>query len=463
MIYHGFKWIEENKDLIIEANDIIWQYSEISLEEYKTSAYLANILTENGFKVEKPVAGIDTAFVAKFGVGKPEIGVLAEYDALPGLSQKVKTYKEPITKGGPGHGCGHNSIAAGVLGGVIGLKEEMIKKNIPGTIVFYGCPAEEGPFAKQNMASAGVFNNSDVILTWHSGDINCVVSYSTNSFLGLKFKFHGKSSHAAIAPYDGRSALDAVELMNVGANYLREHMISDAKIHYIITKGGDAVSIIPEFAEVQYAIRSPKKHQVTELYERLLNIAKGAALMTETTFDVELISACREILPNTALEEVLLEAMLEIGAPAWDEEDRQFAKGMMKNISDRSIDIISQKYGIRRENFEIGLHDFVYNGFPERGLVMAGSSDVGDVSQIAPLAQFRYATSVMGTQAHTWVKTACSGSSLAHKGVLAAAKTFALTGYKLLINPSILEKAKKEFNLKTEGKRYESAIPEDLR
>ncbi|MFW9878356.1 MAG: amidohydrolase, partial [Candidatus Thorarchaeota archaeon] len=287
-------------------SDKIWEYAELGFYEYKSSELLAKTLKENGFNVDLGVAAMPTAFVATYGSGKPVIAVLGEFDALPGLSQAAEPIRKPLKEGAPGHGCGHNLLGTAGVGAVLAVKEAIDAGEVEGTIRFYGCPAEEIFNAKGYMINpGGVFENIDISITWHPGSFTGIALQSNNALNSVFFKFYGRTAHAAADPYNGRSALDAVELMNVGANYMREHMIPDARLHYVITNGGLAPNIVPAEAEVHYFVRAPERHQVDELYDRLVNIAKGAVLMTETRVEIDFISGIYNPIRNDVVNNVI--------------------------------------------------------------------------------------------------------------------------------------------------------------
>lgn len=454
------KWIEDNKDVIIDANDKIWSFAEASEEEYKSSAYLKETLSKHGFSIEENIAGLKTAFKARFsiGSGKPIIGFLGEYDALAGLSQKVSTKKEPVQEGAPGHGCGHNVLGAGVLGGVLGLKAYMQKESIEGTIVFVGCPAEETVLYKVNMAHAGAFDELDAALTWHPNVVTGVAGMSTLATHSLKFNFHGRSAHAAAGPENGRSALDAVELMNVGVNYLREHMPLSARIHYVTTNGGSMPNIVPDYSQSWYIIRSPEKKALDDLYKRVLKIAEGASLMTETKVQVERVSSCNNMIPNQTINNVLQESLLEVGPPVWDEEDIKFAKEISKTFPDGAKEATIKSFNLPQSFNEKYLFDMLCPKVIGIGTVLPASTDVGDVSWITPTAQFAVAHSPFGVPGHSWQTVASSGSSLSHKAAVVAAKTFAIAGLKLLQNLDILKVAKEELKIAKGGQEYVSPL-----
>lgn len=333
------KIIEEKKDLFIKVSDEIWEFAETRFEEFKSSELLCEILEEEGFVATKGIADMETAFVASFGSGKPVISFLGEFDALYGLSQEAGiAEKKPVSDGGKGHGCGHNALGAGALAAAIAVKEYIKVNNIQGTVRYYGCPGEESGSGKAYIARAGYFKDVDAALTWHPGSTNSVMSCNFLASISAYFKFKGISSHAAASPHLGRSALDAVELMNVGVNYLREHVIQEARIHYAITDaGGSSPNVVQPNAAVLYQMRAPKLSQARDIYDRVVNIAKGAALMTDTTLEIVFDRATSNILSNRTLEKLLYEKFEEVGPVPVDEEDIEYAKNIRESLNEKEI------------------------------------------------------------------------------------------------------------------------------
>lgn len=446
---------------LVTLSTSVWNFAEIGLEEEKSAKAHASFLKERGFTVREGVPGVRTALVAEWGEGRPVIGFLGEYDALPGLSQEVRTEEKPLVPGAPGHGCGHNLLGVGALAAAVALKGYLEKAGCSVTVRYYGCPAEETLLGKVFMARHGVFSDLDASITWHPGDINTVMMGSSNAVNSARFVFHGRTAHAAGDPHNGRSALDAVELMNVGANYLREHVIPDARIHYVITDGGGQPNVVPARSEVWYYVRAPRRNQVEEIYSRLLDVARGAALMTGTTFDVIFLSGCYNVLPNEALGEAAMRWFRETGGPSFDEDETEFARKIAETVSP-----VQKEQYLRRINAPEDLYRQVMNTTVveplDRGRVLPASTDVGDVSWIAPTLQVSAACWPLGTPGHSWQVTACSGHSLGHKGMLAAAKVMALTAVELVERPELLQKARDEFARSTEGEPYKSPLPEDL-
>ena len=423
-------WIERNSGYLKCISDKIWELAETALNEHSSSLLLEEALQENGFKVEKGIAGMQTAFKAEWGKGKPVIGFLAEYDALPGLSQKALPRKEAVIEGGAGHGCGHNLLGTGILGAALGLKNEMQADDLQGTIVVFGCPAEEILTGKVFMARDGLFDNLDAAFTWHPGFVNAVSEQSMLAMNSVKFNFYGKAAYAALSPEQGRSALDAVELMDTGVNYLREHIPSDVRIHYTITNGGGEPNVVPPYAQVWYYIRSPKREEVDVVYERVVKIAQGAALMTETQMKIDFLTGCYELLTNDILNKVMYDSFVEVEPPVWDEKELEFAQSLTETFSAGQKAMILRSLNIPwlQDQF---LHQFV---FPLTGRhdTLPGSTDVSDVSWITPTTGVVTCCQAVGTSGHSWQVTAASGTSIGHKGMLYAAKALALAGSKLV-------------------------------
>lgn len=455
-------WIEEKKRYLHDINDKIWGFAEVGLQEYKSSSLLAEELEKAGFTVVRGVADMPTAFTATWGSGGPRIGFLAEYDALPHLSQKVVAYREPVQAGAPGHGCGHNTYGTGVLGGVLALQEEMKKDSLSGTIIFYGCPAEETLIGKVFMAREGLFDDLDCALTWHPTAFNTTWLSSGTAVNSAKFTFYGRTSHAADDPHLGRSALDAVELMNVGVNYLREHVIQEARIHYVTTNGGGAPNVVPPEAQVWYYVRAPRREDVDDIFERVNKVAAGAAMMTETRYELEILTACYSVLSNKVLSDLLYESLVKIGPPKWTDEDIQLAKDLTATFEPGGKEAVFRATGAPPEYLDKYLDDAICKPYDE-GKVGGGSTDVADVSWVTPTAQFMTCCSPLGCPGHSWQMVVASGSSLAHKGLELAAKTLALSGSKLLRNPELSKKAREEFAKATAGRPYRCAVPPEAK
>lgn len=452
--------IENKRDFLIDVSDDIWSFAEIGYKEWKSAERLCEALEQEGFNVQRSVGEIETAFIASYGSGTPIVAILGEYDALSGLSQKGGIAKPvPITNGGNGHGCGHNLLGTGSLAAAIAVRYYMEENNLPGTVRYYGCPAEESGAGKTHMVREGLFDDVDFALTWHPGSHNKVMSSRSLACTGGSFRFIGKSSHAAASPHLGRSALDAVELMNVGANYLREHIIQDARIHYAITNtGGISPNVVQAEAEVFYYTRAPRFSQAAEIYERVCDIARGAALMTGTQVEIPVAGGLSDLIPNTVLETVMHKNFAEIGTPIYDEDEIQFAREIRSTLAneDKEHDIQFTKELKGKE-----LSDVV-EPYVESSEIMPGSTDVGDVSWIVPTAQCNTSCFVLGTPLHTWQVVTQGATSIAHKGMLHAGKVIAATAVDVMQNQNMIEQAKEELYKRKDGEMYISPLPEGL-
>ena len=463
--------IEEKSAMILDASDKIWEYAELAFHETKSADLLCAILEKEGFTLTRGDAGIPTCFTGTFsyGSGKPVMGLLGEYDALSALSQKAgKAAKDPELEGAPGHGCGHNALGTGSLAAALAVKEYLIENKKDGTVIYFGCPAEEGAGSKQFMARAGMFDNVDFVYTWHPATKNAIECNHSNAIMGANFEFRGVSAHAGGCPYLGRSALDAVELMNVGCNYLREHMIPEARIHYAyIDAGGTPPNVVQDHAIIRYEVRSPWVSQVKELFKRVQNVARGASIMTDTTVKCDLSMAFTEYLPNNALAAVADECLREVGAPKWDESDYALAKQFLNTYNDVTMETIKNQiieiYGEDRleEILERPLDSEVHPFNPDKIKLTAGSTDVGDVGYAAPTLNINVATACVGNVGHSWQMTAQSCSPIAHKGLLTAAKVMALSCVRTMDRPDVIEAAKKEVT-KRNGGKYTCPLPDEV-
>lgn len=456
-------YIEKRRETFIQLSNKIWETPEVAFEEFQSSQTICEALEKEGFIVEKGVAGLETGFVASYGSGKPVVAVLGEFDALPGLSQKkgLTTYK-PDKPDGNGHGCGHNLLGTGSLAAAFAIKAYMEKSNLPGTVRYYGCPAEENGSGKAYMTRAGLFDDVDFALSWHPSTKPVIMNYKSLANYAVRYVFRGKSAHAAAAPHLGRSALDAVELMNVGVNYLREHMIPEARIHYAITNtGGDSPNIVQAHAEVSYLIRAPEKQQVVELSKRVADIAKGAALMTGTEVEAVFEGAASDLIPNHTLAEVMYNNLTAVGVPTYDAADIAFAKEIMDSLSpeERSAALS----GLDAQTAEKLKGKAIADVIPpfQDVSMFPGSTDVGDVSWIVPTMQCMTACWALGTPFHTWQVVAQGTMPIAHKGMLQAGKIIAATAIEVMENPQLLEKAKAEHKERLGGDTYFSLIPEN--
>lgn len=410
----------------------IWSMPELGYQETKTSALLQDELKKAGFKVDSGVAGIPTAFVARAGTSDgPVIAILAEIDALPGMSQAATPERKPIADQLAGHACGHHLFGSGSVAAAIAIKNWLAETGTKGQVRLYGTPAEEGGGGKVYMVRAGLFKDVDVTLYWHPGDGNNASQDRNLANTSAKFRFRGQASHAAVAPDRGRSALDGVEAMNFMVNYMREHVPQDVRIHYVITNGGAAPNIVPEFAESYYYVRHPDPRVVAEVFERVKKAAEGAALGTGTTFDYELINGVYSVLPNDVLGRVMDSSLRRVGGPTWTAEELAFAEKLQKTLPGKNLPPLTSAKEIRKYQFNSQKYS---------------STDSGDVSWVTPLATLNTATWVPGTSAHSWQATAAGGMSIGLKGMVVAAKTLALAVAQLYTSPDLIGAAKAEFD-----------------
>lgn len=434
--------LDKNFSKYSEIAKEIWDYAELGFLEEKSTATLQNLLEQEGFKIDKGVAGMPTAFVATYGSGKPVIGILAEYDALPGLSQQAIPTKSPVVEGGNGQGCGHNLFGTASSATAIALKTWLEKSKKSGTVKLYGTPAEEGGAAKVYIARAGLLDGVDAVINWHPSSQN---DASAQTCLAVKqgmFKFYGRSAHAAAAPHRGRSALDGVEAMNYMVNLMREHVPQESRIHYVIKKGGEAPNVVPDYAEVEYIVRSPEVDGVKDLWNRVVKAAEAGAMGTETTVKIEVISGIYNLLPNETLAKLQYANLKKVGGVQYTPEEVAFAKKMQESFGFEAPPIEEAQ---KVQDYKLGF-------FP-------ASTDVGDISWLVPTVALGTATAVPGTPGHSWQNVACSGMSIGFKGMINAAKVMAMTGVDLFMNPALLVKAKEEFEAKR-GKdfKYESLV-----
>jgi len=434
--------IERQKDRLIEISDKIWEAAETSLQEFKSSKYLSDYAEENGFTVERGVADIPTAFTATYGSGRPYIGIMGEYDANAGISQKRQPTKETRIKGGAGHGCGHNLFGTASLGAAIAIKELIEKGEISGTVIFFGTPAEETIFAKVWMVRAGLFDDLDVCMDWHPGDKTEASTQSSKALVDFRVKFYGNASHASADPWNGNSAVDAMELFTTGLNYYREHIKPTARIHYDIEKAGDVVNVVPEYAQIWTRLRENDRDDVDILYDRAKTIAEAAAMMANVTHEIDLISGIYEIQPNRTGAGILQKNLESLGDISYTDEEIKYANTILKEAGkpEKGID---GKINPLRETF------------PAQG----GSTDVGDVSQVVPVISLSATATAKGGPWHSWAVVACTGMSIGHKGLVYASKALAMTMSDLYENPKLLESVKKDFLDNKGYKVYDPRIP----
>lgn len=407
----------------------IWDYAELGYKEVKSTALLQKTLQDNGFTVDAGVAGMPTAFVATYGNGKPVIGILAEYDALPGFAQQAVPEKTTIEGKNAGHACGHHLFGTASVAAGIEIKKLIEQKKLTGTVKVYGCPAEEGGSGKVYLVREGLFDSVDVVIHWHPGDENSVTMASALANKSAKFRFHGLSAHAAAAPDKGRSALDGVESFDYMVNMMREHVPQETRIHYVITNGGKAPNVVPDFAEVYYYVRHPRKEDVVSIFDRVVKAAEGAAMGTGTTVDYEIIGGTHDLLINHVLADVMQKNLEKTGGVHYTTEENTFAKKLQTSFTYKVPAIETSATVQPLTEKDAG----------------GGSTDVGDVSYAVPTVGMSAATWVPGTPAHSWQAVACGGTDIGIKGMMVAAKTMALTAIDLFTTPATIEKAKQEF------------------
>ncbi|MBI3946350.1 MAG: amidohydrolase [Armatimonadetes bacterium] len=457
-------WVSEHQDLLRRVHDQLWHWAEVGLQELKSGELLAGILEENGFTVERGVAGMPSAFVATWGSGKPVIGMLAELDALPGVSQKAVPHREPVVGGRAGHGCGHNIYATTALGAALAAKAAMERSGTGGTIKCYGCPAEETLIGKVWLVRDGFFEGVDACLGHHPGGINGAGLGSGNAMNSVKFEFFGVTSHAAGSPESGISALDAVELMNVGVNYMREHVVQEARMHYVIEDGGHEPNVVPPYARVWYYVRAPRRDLVDRYYEWMLRIADGADLMARTTHKVTFLTGVHNGIQNPRLAELVVANMREIGAPTYSEEELAFAREIGKSIprEQKIARLSGSQLPDWEELVDVDLNTRIYDphGAGKKG---GGSSDVAEVAWNLPTIEFSTAAFVTGAPGHSWQHAACSGMSIGQKSALFAAKVMATSVLDLLTQPDLREEAREAWRRQMQGQTYHSPIPPDLK
>jgi len=419
----------------------IWDYAELGYKEVKSSALLQKTLEENGFKVEASVAGIPTAFVATYGTGKPVIGILAEFDALPGISQSSAPVKTPVANKSSGHACGHHLFGTGSVAAGIAIKNLIQAGKLNGTIKVFGCPAEEGGSGKVYMVREGLFSDVDAVIHWHPGDNNSVTYTSALANKSAKFRFYGISSHASASPEKGRSALDGVEGMNYMVNMMREHIPQETRIHYVITNGGKAPNVVPEFAEVYYYVRHPDKVVAVNTFDRVVKAAEGAALATETKMDFEIIGGTHDLLINKTLAAAMQANLQKVGGVQYTAQEKEFGKSIQSTFSGTIPSLDSAA--------------FVKPLHTEKSL---GSTDVGDVSYTVPTVGLEAATWVPGTSAHSWQAVAAGGTDIGVKGMMVAAKTMAFTAIDLFVKPELIQKAWEEFKASKGNYQYKALL-----
>jgi len=454
-------FIDEHTGAFESLSDRVWETPEIAYTEFRSVAAHTETLRQYGFRVTEDIGGIPTAVMGEAGEGGPIIAILGEYDALPGLSQHagVAEHKE-LEHNGHGHGCGHNLLGSASLMAATAVKAWLEKTGTPGRIRYYGCPAEEGGAAKAFMVRAGCFKDVDIAISWHPAAMTRVDEAQSLANTRMDFHFTGRASHAAAAPHLGRSALDAVELMNVGVNYMREHMPSDARIHYaMLDSGGIAPNVVQASAKVRYAIRARDLPGMMALNERVKKVAQGAAMMTETHVEFSIMSALSNMLPNKPLEAAMYKVMQQLGPVPFDAADMAYAKQIQATLSEEDISSAYRRAGV--EPTDSPLCDFIVP-VDARGELMIGSTDVGDVSWVVPTIQARVATQAIGTPGHSWQVVAQGKSPAAHKGMVHAARIMAGTALEVLTDETLMARAKKDHQDRTRRVPYVCPIPESV-
>ena len=454
--------VEAKREDFFALSDRIWGTPELNYNEHRSSAEHAAMLEAQGFRVTRDAGGLPTAVIGEAGEDGPVIAILGEYDALPGLSQAAGVAeKQPIEQGGNGHACGHNLLGSASMLAASAVKDYLAASGIKGRVRYYGCPAEEGGSAKGFMVRAGLFKDVDVAISWHPAPIaavNPAISLACNE---IDFTFHGRASHAAAAPHLGRSALDAVELMNVGVNYMREHMPSTARIHYaLIDAGGIAPNVVQAKATVRYLIRARELPELHKLNERVRKIAQGAALMTETEMRAQIISGDANLIGCAPLETLMQEQIERLGPPQFDEQDRAFARDIQNTLTEEDIATAFARFGMKPRP-GVPLCDFIGPLGGGDG-TLVGSTDVGTVSWVVPTVQMRGATYAIGTPGHSWQLVAQGKTPAAHKGMEHAAKVMASTAAALLRNPGLIETAKVDHKKRLGGRAFVNPIPDDV-
>jgi aminobenzoyl-glutamate utilization protein B len=440
------EWLEQTRARWVAVSRNVWEHPELALAEKVSSHALAAELEKEGFRVTWGVGGEETAFVAVAGSGKPVVALLAEYDALPGLSQAAgKPRREAVQEGAPGHGCGHNLLGTAAVAAAIAANRARIEQKLPGTIQLFGTPAEEQLFGKGFMVRDGAFRDTDAVLAWHPDDRNRVVNRTRLAATAVDVEFFGRTAHAAASPWLGRSSLDALVLFDHAMALMREHIQPSARIHRIVSKGGAAANIIPDYAKGQYWLRDATGASVEEMLVRLKKAAEGAAMATETRSQVTLLFGVRDPVPNSALDRVLQKELDRVGAPAFDSSDAEFAIAMQKELQFEPSGLATTVMPYRERNGN------------------TASSDIAEVSAVVPLAELGVATRPLGTAAHHWAQTSCAAHPIGQKGMMVAARVLAASAVDLLADPGLVEAAREDFRKETKGKPYVSPIPPEAK
>jgi aminobenzoyl-glutamate utilization protein B len=436
--------IQVQSPKLIDISNRIWAAEETAFNEHQSSKLLADYAEANGFKVERGVAEMPTAFVATYGSGSPVIGILGEFDALPGLSQKAVPTKDPLHAGAPGHGCGHNLFGTASLGAAIAIKEQIAQGKLKGTIKFFGTPAEEKFFGKLWMIRAGLFNGVDVVMDWHPGAETKAAVQTGLALVDFVVEFRGQAAHASADPWNGRSASDALELYTTGINYLREHIKPSVRIHYHIQDGGQVVNVVPDYSRLWVRVRDVKREGMEQVYERVKKMAEGAAIMANVDYKISLVSGIYEVLVNRTGADLLTKNLGLLGPISYTEDEISFAKKIQESTGKPQVGLHSKVEPLEETD-------------PNAG---GGSTDVGDVSWVVPTVRLSVATAPLGTPWHSWAVVACGGMSIGHKGLLHASKTLAMTMVDLFEDPKKVEAVKAEYKQRKGDTVYKGLIPD---
>lgn len=434
--------LDGQRQELIALSDAIWAHAETAFEESESSKLLADYAEKNGFAVERGVAGMPTAFVASYGSGKPVIGILGEFDALPGISQKAQPTKEPLNAGAAGHGCGHNLFGSASLGAAIAVKKLIEEGKISGTVKFFGTPAEEKFFGKIWMVEAGLWDDVDVNISWHPGASTEADVQSTLALIDFKVEFYGQAAHASADPWNGRSASDALELYTTGINYYREHIKPSTRIHYHIQDGGQVVNVVPDYSKIWVRVRDPKRSEMMPVYERVKEMAEGAAIMANVDYKISLISGIYEVLVNRTGGEVMQKNLELLGPISYDESEIVFAKKIQEMTGKPQVGMDSKIKPLEATKEDPG----------------GGSTDVGDVSWNVPNINLSVTTAPKDTPWHSWAVVACGGMSIGHKGMMHAAKAMGMTMLDLFENPKMVQSIKEEYIRQKGNQQYEAMI-----
>ena len=457
------QWLDQQQSRFTKMADDIWATPEIAWQEYTSAKIQADFLAEEGFTIYS-LADMPTAFIAEWGEGDPVIGFIGEYDALPGLSQKCQPTPDPLENGGAGHGCGHNLLGTGALASAVAIKHWLKSTGNPGVVRYYGCPAEEQGSGKAYMARAGAFDDLAVAFNFHPSSVNVAMKPPSVGVYDAKFRFYGRTSHAGGSPHLGRSALDAVELMNVGVNYLREHVKPDVRMHYVIRKGGEAPNIVPDLAEVWYFLRAPQADQLEDVVRRVKLVADGAAMMTETQVKPTISGGCANVLSNYYLADLQYAAMQEVGPIDFNAEEIAFAQAINDNFPaemfEGAVSYLTTQYKMPED---IVRQPLISQNSPpsDEGLIEGGSTDVGDMSWCVPMSMLITSCVPTASPGHSWGDVAAGGMSIGHKGMMHAAKIMAVAAMDCFTDPVHIQKAREEFEKVTDKQPYKTLLHKD--